>query len=178
MILKRELAGWFKHFPPLRWLLALGVRLWVPRHHVGAVGAIFNDTGQILLVEHIFRPHYPWGLPGGWVERGEDPAKAVRRELEEELKLQVEIKQLLLCERQGDNFPNITPPSLGLVFYGRLVDHLTYEHQLAHIQPGYEVLATAWIEPEAIEWELAPLERKALPLAKAEFEREQAGKLR
>jgi ADP-ribose pyrophosphatase YjhB (NUDIX family) len=143
---------------------------------VGAVGAIFNDAGQVLLVEHIFRPHYPWGLPGGWVERAEDPAEAVRRELEEELKLQVEVKRLLLCERQGGRFPWITPPSLGLVFYGRLADHLTAERQLANIQPSYEVLALTWIEPEAIQWELAPLERKAIFLAKAEFEREQARK--
>lgn len=92
MTLKRQLAGWLRCFPPLRWLLVLVVRLLAPRHYVGAAGVIFNDAGQILLIEHVFRPHFPWGLPGGWVEYGESPAETVRRE---ELGLRVEVKQLL-----------------------------------------------------------------------------------
>ena len=96
MSFKRQLAGWLRRFAPLRWLLALAVRLFAPRHYVGAAGVIFNEAGQMLLIEHVFRPHFPWGLPGGWVEYGETPAETVRREVEEELGLRVEVKQLLL----------------------------------------------------------------------------------
>ena len=73
MTMKRRLADWLQRFPPLRWGLKLAVWLFAPRHQVGAVGVVFNNAGQVLLVEHVFRPDYNWGLPGGWVERGESP---------------------------------------------------------------------------------------------------------
>ena len=42
--------------------------------------------GQVLLVEHVFHPYAPWGLPGGWIDRNESPSQtAVIRELQEEL---------------------------------------------------------------------------------------------
>lgn len=51
-----------------------------------AAGALFFDgQGRVLLV----RPTYKdtWDVPGGYVERGESPAAACRRELREELGL-------------------------------------------------------------------------------------------
>ena len=72
-------------------------------YDVGAVGAIFNHAGQVLMVEHVFRPDYVWGLPGGWVNRGENPAYTIEREVKEELNLTVEVKKLLICEPQGGN---------------------------------------------------------------------------
>ena len=172
MRLKRQLARWLKHFPPLRWLLALGVRLFVPRHYVGAVSAIFNDTGQVLLLEHVFRPHFSWGLPGGWVERDESPADAIRRELEEELGLEVEIKQLLLCELQGRGSLNHTVPlSLGFVYYCRLSgDSQSF---LTQAQNSREILSIEWVDPAAITYKLTPLDRKGVTLARQAFEQEQ-----
>ena len=173
MRLKRKLAGWLKHFPPLRWLLALGVRLFVPRHYVGAVGAIFNDSGQVLLLEHVFRPHYPWGLPGGWVEHNESPADTVRREIEEELGLAVEIKQLLLCELQGNSsLKHTVPRSLGFVYYCRLSgDSQSF---LAEAQNSREILSVEWVDPIAISYKLTSLEYKGVAIGRQAFEQEQA----
>jgi 8-oxo-dGTP pyrophosphatase MutT (NUDIX family) len=173
MSLKRRLAGWLQRFPLLRWLLALGVRLFVPRHYVGAVGAIFNDTGQVLLLEHVFRPHFPWGLPGGWVERDESPADAVRREIEEELGLAVEIKQLLLFELQGSgSLKHTVPLSLGFVYYCRLSGES--QSLLTQAQHSREILSVAWVDPAAITHKLTPLERKGVALGRQAFEQEQA----
>lgn len=83
------------------WLVQTGRVFWrihQPRFTAGVVGVVFNQDEQILLVEHVFHPHRPWGLPGGWIERREDPATAVARELLEELELTVEIGPLLLAE--------------------------------------------------------------------------------
>jgi 8-oxo-dGTP pyrophosphatase MutT (NUDIX family) len=172
MPFKGQLAEWLRRLPPLRWLLALGVRVFVPRHYVGAVGAIFNDAGQVLLIKHVFRPHFPWGLPGGWIERNESPPEAIRREFEEELGLTVEIKQVLLCELQGGSFKNTTPRGLGLVYYCRLAGHFPFDELAARAQQNYEILSIEWADPTEITYKLSPLERSGIILAKQVFDRE------
>lgn len=57
-----------------------------------------NTRQQVLLVEHAFHPKAPWGLPGGWVGRNEDPADTVRREIQEEMQLTVKVGQVILVE--------------------------------------------------------------------------------
>ncbi len=68
------------------------------RFSAGVIGVVFNDSGQVLLVEHVFHPHTPWGLPGGWIERREDPATALCREFFEELELQISADRILALE--------------------------------------------------------------------------------
>jgi ADP-ribose pyrophosphatase YjhB (NUDIX family) len=45
---------------------------------------VFNDRGEVLLLKHAMRPFSAWGLPGGFIDRGEQPETAIRRELMEE----------------------------------------------------------------------------------------------
>ncbi len=173
MNIKQGLATGLQKFPPLRWGLSLAVCLFAPQNNVGVVGAIFNDQGQVLLVHHVFRPDYPWGLPGGWVERAEAPARTIQRELEEELNLPVQIEKILFCDPQGLEKNVTTPPGLGLAYYCRARG---LSSSLAHIgqaKAAYEVLSAIWVDPEKIECKLAALQQKAITLGKLEFEREQ-----
>ncbi|HKV33689.1 MAG TPA: NUDIX hydrolase [Pyrinomonadaceae bacterium] len=72
--------------PPMRrWSL----RATQTRFTVTAAALIFNDAGQILLLKHHFRPGSGWGIPGGFLELGEQPEQALRRELREEIGLEV-----------------------------------------------------------------------------------------
>jgi ADP-ribose pyrophosphatase YjhB (NUDIX family) len=66
------------------------VRLAHTRFTVTAGALIFNQTGQILLLKHRFRTGSGWGLPGGFLETGEQPIDALRRELREELGLEIQ----------------------------------------------------------------------------------------
>jgi 8-oxo-dGTP diphosphatase len=66
------------------------MRLTHARFTVTAGALIFNDEGQILLLKHRFRPGSGWGLPGGFLEKGEQPLDALRRELREEVALELE----------------------------------------------------------------------------------------
>lgn len=72
--------------PPMRrWSL----RATQTRFTVTAAALIFDDAGKILLLKHHFRPGSGWGIPGGFLEPGEQPEQALRRELREELGLEV-----------------------------------------------------------------------------------------
>lgn len=86
----------------MRLVQMLWRRLRQPWITVGVLGAVFDEAGRLLLVEHVFHPHCPWGLPGGWMNRNEDPADTIRRELAEETGLQVTVEQIVLIQRTPD----------------------------------------------------------------------------
>lgn len=58
-------------------------------------GAIITDgQGRVLLLKHRFRPGSGWGMPGGYIEKYEQPEAALRRELREEIGLEIEDVEL------------------------------------------------------------------------------------
>lgn len=70
-----------------------------PRFRVAVAAMIFDDKGYILLCEHTYRKYHPWGLPGGGLEYEENPEDGVRREVQEETGLDVQVEKLLCAER-------------------------------------------------------------------------------
>jgi len=66
------------------------MRLAHTRFTVTAGAVIFNDKREVLLLKHRFRAGSGWGLPGGFMEQGEQPIDTLRRELREEIGLEVE----------------------------------------------------------------------------------------
>jgi mutator protein MutT len=66
------------------------MRLTQTRFTVTAGALIFNSEGKVLLLKHRFRAGSGWGIPGGFLEAGEQPEDAMRRELREEIGLEVE----------------------------------------------------------------------------------------
>lgn len=95
---RRQLANTLQRFPILVAIAYRVYRIFQPKYSVGVVGVLFNEEGHILLVEHIFHPDAPWGLPGGWIGRNEDPASTVQREIKEELDMTVDVGDVLLIE--------------------------------------------------------------------------------
>ena len=69
-----------------RWTM----RLAHTRFTVTAGAVIFNDKREVLLLKHRFRAGSGWGLPGGFMEQGEQPIEALRRELREEIGLELD----------------------------------------------------------------------------------------
>lgn len=94
-------AAWIlRRVPWGGWLAQAVYRLWQPRFSVGVVGIVLDASGErVLLVEHLFHPQRPWGLPGGWIARGEDPARTAEREILEETGLRVRAVRPVLALR-------------------------------------------------------------------------------
>ncbi|WP_262379938.1 NUDIX domain-containing protein [Nonomuraea sp. PA05] len=79
------------------------------RKRVGTDALIRDEHGRVLLVDPVYKPD--WDLPGGMAENNEPPAAAARREVKEELGLDLEIRSALVV----DWVPPHGPP-------GRLLD--------------------------------------------------------
>ena len=92
------------------------VRWLSPSYTVGAICLIERSDGRVLLVRQVYRNS--WGIPGGLLERGEDPASAARREVLEETGLEVE----LMGEPAVVVDP--VPQRVDVVFNARPVDEL------------------------------------------------------
>lgn len=67
---------------------------------VGVSGAIFNESGEILLVRRT--DDRSWCLPCGWTEVRETPQQSIAREVLEETGLIVEVRELI---RLGTRLP-------------------------------------------------------------------------
>lgn len=65
------------------------VRRIAPLFTVGTAVVLLDGAGQVLLVQQPYTDG--WGLPGGLVARGEEPAETARREIREELGLEIDI---------------------------------------------------------------------------------------
>jgi 8-oxo-dGTP diphosphatase len=99
----RYVAAFVRKAP---WTIALARKVWrlgQAKFSAGVVAVIFDEQGRVLLVEHVFHPYSPWGLPGGWVDHREDPANAARRELKEELGLDIKVGPVLSVELDYGN---------------------------------------------------------------------------
>ena len=82
----------------------------------GAAAALFTDAaGRVLLVKPNYRDH--WSLPGGILEHGEPPHEGCRREVSEELGLDIVPGRLLVVGWAGPD--GVRPrPAVYFVFDG------------------------------------------------------------
>jgi ADP-ribose pyrophosphatase YjhB (NUDIX family) len=78
------------------WAKRRAIELFAPKVSLGACAVIEDDAGRILLVRHTYR-RQPWGLPGGLVRHGEQPADALAREVREELGVEAIIGPVLIA---------------------------------------------------------------------------------
>ncbi len=136
---------------PVRYLLPWAVRLMVPRQRVGVALVVVSDVGEVLMLHHVFHPQVPWGLPGGWLNRNEDPAAGALRELREETGLIATLGPVVHVNYDP------RPPHIGLAF-------------LAYAEPGPvclspEILEAAWFSPMALPQPLLPFVEQAVTAA-------------
>jgi ADP-ribose pyrophosphatase YjhB (NUDIX family) len=130
----------------LPWLHWRAARLANHRFLLGVVGVIRDEQGRVLLFHHPYR-RLPWGLPGGWMGRGESPLEALEREVREESGLEVRAERLLLFGTTPDR------PKLEFVVAARLV--------AGEFRPSHEVTAMCWAAPDDLP-AIPPIQRHIL----------------
>jgi ADP-ribose pyrophosphatase YjhB (NUDIX family) len=111
-----------------------------------ATAVIEDDDGRVLLGRRAIEPYKgEWDLPGGFVEEGEHPLDALRRELREEAGLEVEPDDFLgvWMDRYGGDAPTVS--TLNLYWTARI----TGGEQRAADDVG----ELRWFVPEEIPWD-------------------------
>jgi len=87
-------------------LLSSGMRLRIIRatqkKFTASVGIIItNADGKVLLLDHVLRPGSGWGIPGGFINQGEQPEAAARREIFEETGIELENLRMIRVRTIG-----------------------------------------------------------------------------
>ncbi|NJN55383.1 MAG: NUDIX domain-containing protein [Anaerolineae bacterium] len=112
---------------------------------------VMNEQGQILMLKHVFHPQAPWGLPGGWLNRNEDPQDCALRELREETGLTAVLDRLLVLQRDP------VPSHIGAIY-------LAFA-QAKPLQLSGEIIEARWFDPETLPQPLTAMTEQAIVTA-------------
>lgn len=127
-------------------------RFWVratqPLFTVTAAAVVLNDEGRLLLLKHVFRPGSGWGIPGGFLNKEEQPEEALRRELREEVGL--EIGEIRLAHVRS-----LKRPAQIEIYY--------LAHASSHGKPrSFEIVESEWFSLDALPDSLSRDQRRLI----------------
>ncbi|QDV55557.1 NUDIX hydrolase [Rosistilla oblonga] len=108
-------------------------------YHFGptvAVGGIVTDAqGRVLLLRRARDPGKgKWGLPGGFVDSGETGEMALIREIQEEVRLNVESFQYLTSYTNSYEYRGLIIPVVDLFYTCQIVDLAALEAEPSEVQ--------------------------------------------
>jgi len=86
------------------------------RPRVAAGVLIRNEKDEVLMVTPSYKSFLD--IPGGYVEQGETPVVAARREVKEEIGLDIQVGRLLVADWRGDSGDGAGGPKFLFVFDG------------------------------------------------------------
>ena len=129
------------------------IRFTEPRFTVTAGAIVSDDAGRVLLLRHRFRAGSGWGMPGGFIEYGEQPEAALRRELREEVGLEIQDVKVFTARAFKK------PKQIEIVFRCRALGEIE--------RLSFEVKKAAWFYQHELPKELPPDQTQLIKLALA-----------
>ena len=151
-MLKDFLAAMFRRTPAsMRRFLS---RFSQPRFTVTAGAVITDDQDRVLLLEHVFRAGSGWGIPGGFIAVAEQPEAALRRELREEVGLELRCLEIAFIRTLR------RPKHIEIVFRCRAQGEARPR--------GLEVKSAAWFPLDALPETLSEDQRRLINRALAD----------
>jgi ADP-ribose pyrophosphatase YjhB (NUDIX family) len=106
-----------------------------------AICAVVVDGDRVMLVRRAVEPRRGcWDLPGGFLERGEHPSEGLRREMQEETGLEIEILEPLGFFL--DTYPEPGETTLNFYYIARVTG--------GEPQSGSDVAEIRWFSPDAL----------------------------
>ncbi len=147
-----NLFGWMWRRTPGR-VRRWGVRLVEPRFMITAGAIVLDERGRVLLLKHRFRVGSGWGIPGGFLEKGEQPEDGLRRELCEEIGLELGVVELLFARTLR------RPQQLELHYRCRA-------RAVKEVRPrSQEIISAGWFAPDQLPPELSSDQRRLIERA-------------
>lgn len=129
--LRRRTAAWLRLYRTAAWLTQ-------PKFTLGSMVALRRPSGELLLVRQRLRAPSLWGFPGGFQKVGETAAEAARRELREEVGIDIAIRS----EDRVAQYQQPWARHLDTVF---AVDH--DDREAPARRASLEILEVGWFRP-------------------------------
>ncbi len=114
--MKENLESIFRNLFPNK-IGRIFVRIFSQKFPVGVL-AIIKTSNKVLLVKQIHTQGEVWRLPGGFVEKGENPKNAIQREIKEELGFELDNNIRLLNAYFDKGFAGI------IIVYEKKLDEM------------------------------------------------------
>ncbi len=130
-----------------------GMWLAEPRFAVTAGAVVVDEAGRVLLLKHVFRKGSGWGIPGGFLEKGEQPEEALRRELREEAGLDIDRAEIITVRTLQ------RPQQLELLYRCHARAGSRAQAQ------SLEIKSAAWFAPDSLPPELGRDQRRLIKQA-------------
>ena len=149
--MKALLAALFRAAPlPLARFV---IGLFNTRFNISVVGVFFSPDGKVLILRHVFRRRYQWGLPAGFLNAGETPAEGAVREVKEEIGLEVEVTRVHAVQPVG-------PRHMEVVVVGTVAKDQA-------MRPNHEIFEGAFVAPDALPDGMMPSQAAMVRAARA-----------
>jgi ADP-ribose pyrophosphatase YjhB (NUDIX family) len=125
---------------------AVKVQREYPKFPIVAVGALILNKDEVLLIKRRYEPGAgKWSIPGGLIELGESVEDATKREVKEEVGLDVELDCVLGV------VDNIVKDKNGKVkFHYVVIDYLAHPVG-GELKPSKECLDAGWFKLKDVE---------------------------
>ena len=113
---------------------------------VGTAVAVFNDGGEVLLVQRGKPPNQgQWGLPGGLIDVGERLVDAAAREVREECAVEIEVCELVAV------FEPIIRDEAGRVRYHYVVVDYWGRYLSGDLRPDDDAADARWVAMDRLD---------------------------